>query len=127
MRFARPRKNIWLSKTASCSTLSQHPKQTKQSNNTFKLKQDRCSLNMTQQDDLQRSPPAPLPSRPIQIPTPYQTTLSNGLALVIVEDRRLPLVSYRLAFRAGDAQDPKELPGLTDLMTSLLNEGTESR
>lgn len=53
-------------------------------------------------------------------------TLSNGMTVVIVEDSRLPLVSYRLAFRAGDAHDPPGLPGLTDLLTGLLTEGTES-
>ena len=53
--------------------------------------------------------------------------LSNGLTVVVVEDTRLPLVSYRLAFRVGGAFDPPELPGLTDLLAGLLPEGTESR
>jgi len=70
--------------------------------------------------------PTPLPPRPIHIPRASESTLSNGLSVVIVEDSRLPLVSYRLAFRAGDAHDPPELPGLTDLLTGLLTEGTES-
>src|SRR5882672_5863437 len=82
---------------------------------------------MNQENDLRRHPPAPLPPTPIKLPTPYQAKLSNGLALVIVEDERLPLVSYRLSFRTGDAHDPKDLPGLTDMMAALLNEGTESR
>lgn len=81
---------------------------------------------MTPQESFRRHAPAPLPPRPIHIPRASETTLSNGLALVIVEDSRLPLVSYRLAFRAGDAHDPPELPGLTDLLTGLLTEGTES-
>jgi len=72
-------------------------------------------------------PPAPLPATPIRIPTPSQTELANGLTLLVVEDHRLPLVSYRLAFRSGDANDPVEFPGLTDMMASLLNEGTETR
>ena len=84
-------------------------------------------MNMNQQDDFRRSAPAPLPSSEIRIPTPYQTLLANGLTLVIVEDKRLPLVSYRLAFRTGDAHDPPELPGLTDMMAGLLTEGTTSR
>jgi len=46
---------------------------------------------------------------------------------VVVEDSRLPLVSYRLAFPVGGAFDPPELPGLTDLLAGLLPEGTESR
>ena len=84
-------------------------------------------MNMNQQDDFRRHAPAPLPSSEIRIPTPYQTRLANGLTLVIVEDKRLPLVSYRLAFRTGDAHDPLELPGLTDMMAGLLTEGTTSR
>jgi len=82
---------------------------------------------MTEQDDFRRNAPAPLPSTEIKIPTPYQTVLANGLALVVVEDRRLPLISYRLAFRTGDAHDPPELPGLTDMMAGLLTEGTVTR
>jgi zinc protease len=84
-------------------------------------------VNMNQQDDFRRQAPAPLPSSEIRVPTPYQTVLPNGLTLVVVEDKRLPLVSYRLAFRTGDAHDPPELPGLTDMMSGLLTEGTESR
>ena len=82
---------------------------------------------MNQPEDFRRQAPAPLPARPMHIPTAYETTLSNGLTLVIVEDKRLPLVSYRLAFRTGDAHDPKGLPGLTDMMSGLLTEGTQSR
>ena len=71
--------------------------------------------------------PAPLPPRPIVIPAPRETVLSNGLTIVVVEDHRLPLVNYRLAFRVGTAFDPPQLPGLTDLLAGLLPEGTESR
>lgn len=83
---------------------------------------------MSQQKQSFRSQaPAPLQPRPITIPTPRETTLSNGLTLVVVEDRRLPLVSYRLAFRVGGAFDPPALPGLTDLLAGLLPEGTRSK
>ena len=46
---------------------------------------------------------------------------------MVVEDKRLPLISYRLAFRVGGAFDPPELPGLTDLLAGLLPEGTQSK
>jgi zinc protease len=82
---------------------------------------------MSQQQTVFSQPPAPLQPRPIQIPTRRETTLSNGLTLVVVEDARLPLVSYRLAFRVGGAFDPPELPGLTDLLAGLLPEGTQSK
>jgi len=82
---------------------------------------------MIEQDEFRRHAPPPLSSSEIKIPVPYQTVLPNGLALVVVEDTRLPLVSYRLAFRTGDAHDPPELPGLTDMMAGLLTEGTKTR
>jgi zinc protease len=87
----------------------------------------RCTHNMSQPEMFRSQAPAPLPPRPISIPTPRETTLPNGLSLVVVEDTRLPLVSYRLAFRVGGAFDPPELPGLTDLLAGLLPEGTESK
>jgi zinc protease len=81
----------------------------------------------TQTEDFRSQPPAPLPPRALNLPAPEETTLANGLRVVVVEQERLPLVSVRLAFRTGDAFDPPELPGLADLMTNLLVEGTESR
>ncbi|MGI9067765.1 MAG: M16 family metallopeptidase [Pyrinomonadaceae bacterium] len=82
---------------------------------------------MIENQNLLSTPPPPLPTRPIKLPTAYETTLSNGLVVVVVEDQRLPLVSYRMAFRTGDAHDPRELPGLLDMLTGLLTEGTEKR
>lgn len=82
---------------------------------------------MNPQPDFLKQAPPPLPSRPITLPSTHQTKLSNGLEVVVVEDTRLPLVSYRLALRTGDAHDPADLPGLMDMMTGLLMEGTESR
>jgi len=83
--------------------------------------------SMTEAESFRAQAPQPLPPRSLNIPEFVETKLANGLHIVIVEDRRLPLVSFRLAFRAGDANDPPELPGLTDMMTALLNEGTASR
>src|SRR5678816_1578929 len=82
---------------------------------------------MSQQENFRTQPPPPLAPRPITIPTPHEAVLSNGLTVVVVEDKRLPLVSYRLAFRVGGAFDPPLLPGLTDLLAGLLPEGTESK
>ncbi|HEY0321142.1 MAG TPA: pitrilysin family protein [Pyrinomonadaceae bacterium] len=82
---------------------------------------------MKQTEDFRKQAPPPLAPKPLNIPKPYETTLPNGLQVVIVEDPRLPLVSYRLAFRAGDATDPTDTPGLMDMVTGLLSEGTTGR
>src|SRR5437870_8223926 len=85
-------------------------------------------MNTTMQAEIfRREMPPPLMPRPLNLPKPFETTLSNGLGLVLIEDRRLPLISFRLAFRSGDASDPARLPGLTDMMSHLLSEGTETR
>ncbi len=85
------------------------------------------SQNMSQTEEFRRHRPVPLAPRPLNIPTAHETTLDNGLRLVVVEDKRLPLVSYRLSLRTGDANDPADMPGLTEMMTGLLTEGTTSR
>src|SRR5437867_1361932 len=82
---------------------------------------------MTEIETFPGQMPPPLAPRPLNIPEPVETVMANGLRLLIVEDRRLPLVSFRLAFRSGDANDPANLPGLSDMMSHLLTEGTETR
>lgn len=82
---------------------------------------------MSQPEIFRSRPPAPLPPRPIVIHAARENVLPNGLTIVVVEESRLPLVSYRLAFRVGGAFDPPDLPGLTDLLAGLLPEGTESK
>ena len=82
---------------------------------------------MTETEAFRRQMPPPLAPRPLNLPEHLETTLSNGLGLVVVEDKRLPLISFRLAFRSGDANDPADLPGLSDMMSSLMTEGTARR
>lgn len=81
----------------------------------------------TQLETFRREPPAPLAPRPLNVPVPEETMLRNGLRVIFLENTRLPFVTYRLAFRTGDAHDPPGLPGLTDVLTGMLNEGTETR
>src|SRR5438128_12667695 len=82
---------------------------------------------MMQTEVFRHEMPPPLAPRPLNLPEPFETTLSNGLQLIVIEDKRLPLISIRLAFRSGDASDPVELPGLSDMLSHLLTEGTETR
>lgn len=78
-------------------------------------------------ETFRRQSPPPLAPRPLNIPAPLAVTLASGLKLVIVEDTRLPIVSFRLSFRRGDSFDPPDIPGLSDMMTHLMTEGTTSR
>lgn len=75
-------------------------------------------------EEFRKNPPAPLVPVPFNVPPPKISYLSNGLKLVVLEDRRFPLVSFRLFVRSGEVNDPAELPGVTSAMASLLCEGT---
>ncbi len=81
----------------------------------------------TMNEDFRKTAPTALAPKSFEIAKPYETTLPNGLKVVVFEDKRLPLVSYRLGFKTGDINDPKDSIGLTSAVTSLLNEGTKTR
>lgn len=76
--------------------------------------------------ELRKNLPEPLAAVSFDIPQPFQTTLDNGLRVIIFENERLPLVSFRLAFDSGDINDPKGSTGLTSAVASMVTEGTEN-
>ena len=78
-------------------------------------------------EDFRKTAPAALAPKKFEIAKPFETTLPNGLKVIVFEDKRLPLVSYRLGFKTGSIYDPKDSVGLTSAMTALLNEGTTTR
>jgi zinc protease len=63
----------------------------------------------------------------ISIPPTSRHTLGNGLTVILIEYRKVPLINLRLMVKSGSADDPDDLPGVADLTASLLREGTESR
>ena len=75
---------------------------------------------------IRKTAPGALEPVPLHIPPPHTSQLGNGLKVVVVEDRRLPLVSFRLGFLAGEAHDPADRIGLTSAMASMLTEGTRN-
>ena len=83
-------------------------------------------MTTQENEDFRKKAPEPLASKPLSIPKPFETVLPNGLRVVVLEDKRLPLVSYRLAFRTGSANNPADMPGMMNILAGLLNEGTEN-
>ena len=73
------------------------------------------------------APPAALPPRPLNMPKPISYKMPNGLMVVLLEDHRVPFVTFQLGMRAGDSADPKALPGLAAITADMLNEGTAHR
>ena len=77
---------------------------------------------MTQaQDDRQQPKPGPAPS--IKIKKPETFSLPNGLKVLVVEDHKLPRVSYNLTLdNAPYAEGDKK--GVDELTSSLIGNGS---
>lgn len=56
-----------------------------------------------------------------------ETTLTNGLKVLLVEDKRLPYVTLSVLVNAGYAHDPAGKSGLTAFTVNLLDKGTLTR
>ena len=88
------------------------------------LPQDQATASTTTVD--RESAPAAGAVRGFTPPTPTRHKLSNGLDILFVEKRGLPLVSAALVTRAGGAGDPEDAPGTAQVTAAMLAEGTES-
>ena len=62
-----------------------------------------------------------------KLPPANESKLPNGMGVVLVEDARFPLVTARLTFQAGSKYDPKDMPGLSEAVATVLTEGTKTR
>ena len=77
-------------------------------------------------EEFRKTPPAPLAPKSFNIDQPFETQFANGLRVIIFENKRLPIVNFRLAFKSGGINSPKNLKGLNSALASLLTQGTES-
>src|SRR5881275_751596 len=75
----------------------------------------------------QETPPAPAAPRSPQIPKPVEKTLPNGLRVIVVERKNVPLVTASVYIKNGGEVDPPQLAGLADMTASLLTKGTDKR
>lgn len=67
--------------------------------------------------------PTPGPAPELSLPATHRFTLTNGLEVVVVEKRDLPLVQVNLVVRAGSVLDPAERVGLATMTADMLDEG----
>lgn len=72
-------------------------------------------------------PPVTPPIPSYKLPPVERNKLPNGLEVVLIDDARFPLVTARLNFGAGSKFDPKDIPGLSEAVATLLTEGTKTR
>jgi zinc protease len=63
----------------------------------------------------------------VQLPPVTRAKLKNGLTVLILPTRRLPLVDYALVCRAGSVYDPPGKEGVAGLTADLLTQGAGAR
>ncbi len=79
--------------------------------------------------------PAPLPKdlppygaeKPVEPPSVKMAKLDNGLTVWLVSKPGFPKLSYAVAVRGGYAADPSDRPGISELLSKTIDQGTKSR
>jgi zinc protease len=64
----------------------------------------------------------------VKLPKPREADLANGLHLIVLEDHRLPRVSFQIIIPgAGGYYDPEDQVGLASYTAQMMREGTTTR
>lgn len=64
----------------------------------------------------------------VTLPRATEATLSNGLTVLIMENRRLPLISIQFNISAaGPIFEPADTPGLASVTAQLVRQGTKTK
>lgn len=65
--------------------------------------------------------------KPLQTPAVKSTKLNNGLTVWIVSEPGFPKVALTAVIRGGLAADPAKLPGISELLSQTIDQGTRTR
>ncbi len=71
--------------------------------------------------------PKTKPPVALELPQIERFTLDNGLEVMVVPSDRLPVVSVQLMIKAGRAEEPKTLVGLSSFAAGMLTKGTKKK
>lgn len=76
--------------------------------------------------DFRSSPPVPAEAKPVNIGEYNQFKLDNGLTVIVVQNHKLPVVSYQLYVDTPPEKEGDKA-GVASIMGSILSEGTTKR
>ncbi|MHB8817114.1 MAG: M16 family metallopeptidase, partial [Steroidobacteraceae bacterium] len=63
----------------------------------------------------------------VRVPAHERLSLGNGVALVLMPRRDVPLVAFNAVLRGGGLGDPSSRPGVGSLVAGLLEKGAGER
>ena len=76
--------------------------------------------------DLIRAPAPPKPTE-LALPPVQRFTLKNGLDVILVPRKELPVVSFGIAVQAGGYDETRDTLGVSDFVAAMLRRGTKTR
>ena len=82
---------------------------------------------VSQKAPLPKDLPSYGPETPLAAPSVKATTLDNGLTVWLVPEPGFPKIALTMAVRGGYAADPADRPGISDLLTNTVDQGTATR
>ena len=56
----------------------------------------------------------------------HETTLENGLQVIVIEDHRTPVATHMIWYKNGSADDPIGKSGIAHFLEHLMFKGTEA-
>src|SRR5947207_11792135 len=63
----------------------------------------------------------------LKLPPFKKVKLKNGLTVLLMEQREIPIISFSFIVKAGSVADPAGKEGVASLAATLLRKGTKSR
>ena len=84
------------------------------------------SLQLTAQEDFRKTAPKPGPAPKIELGSYEQFTLENGLKVIVVENHKIPRVSFQVFVDSPPIKEG-DIAGAADMAGQLLNKGTETK
>jgi len=86
-----------------------------------------AEVPQTHDQEWRSTPPQPGPAPALSLPIPQIFKLGNGLNVLLVEQRSLPIVSANLVTLCGSEKNSANQPGLASFTAEMLDEGTTGR
>ena len=62
----------------------------------------------------------------VNVPVLWKATLANGIEVLGIQNKELPLVELRMVINGGVLQDKIDLPGVANMVASVLPQGTKN-
>jgi zinc protease len=71
--------------------------------------------------------PAKAEDGALRLPPYKKVALKNGMTILLMEQREVPIISFQFIIKAGSVADPAGKEGLASLTAGLLRKGTKTR